>query len=81
MEVEVKARGKKWVDMLGESWDDSEDEVGSNEDLMEEEEDSAEEKSRAEQRTRRRRFNLKRLIRVLHICRPPNHVMAILGKR
>ena len=73
MEVDVKARGKKWVDML-EASDKSED------DLMEEE-DSAEEKSKAEQRTRRRRFNLKRLIRVLHICKPPNHVMAILGKR
>ena len=65
--------GKKWVDLLGES-DDSED------DLMEEE-DLAEEKSKAEQPTRRRRFNLKRLIRVLHICKPPNNVMAILGKR
>ena len=81
MDTEVKARDKKWGESWG-SWgsDDSEDEVGSNGDLMEGE-GSAEEKSRAEQRTRRRRFNLKRLIRVLHICRPPNHVMAILGKR
>ena len=85
MEVEVEARDRKAWRLKVESWgswgsDDSEDEVDSNEDLMKEE-DSAEERRRAEQRTRRRRFNLKRLIRVLHICRPPNHVMAILGKR
>ena len=73
------ARGKRWVDMLEES-DDSGDEQGSDKDVTTEEV-SAAEKDRAEQRIRRRRFNLKRLIRILHISRPPNYVMAILGKK
>ena len=73
------ARGKRWVDMLEES-DDSGDEQGSDKDVTTEEA-SAAEKDRAEQRIRRRRFNLKRLIRILHISRPPNYVMAILGKK
>ena len=73
------ARGKRWVDMLEES-DDSGDEQGSDNDVTTEEA-SAAEKDRAEQRIRRRRFNLKRLIRILHISRPPNYVMAILGKK
>ena len=73
------ARGKRWVDMLEES-DDSGDEQGSGKDVTTEEA-SAAEKDRAEQRIRRRRFNLKRLIRILHISRPPNYVMAILGKK
>ena len=73
------ARGKRWVDMLEES-DDSGDEQGSDKDVTTEEA-SAAEKDRAKQRIRRRRFNLKRLIRILHISRPPNYVMAILGKK
>lgn len=73
------ARRQQWVDMLEEG-DDSGGEQGFDESLTKEE-DAAAEKDKAEQRVRRRRFNLKRLIRVLHISRPPNYVMAILGKK
>ena len=81
MEAEVKARGKLWVDMLEDSDDSGDERGGSNEDLTREDAAAAAEKYKAEQRIRRRRFNLKRLIRVLHISRPPKFVMAILGKR
>ena len=81
MEAEVKARGKLWVDMLEDSDDSGDERGGSNEDLTREDAAAAAEKDKAEQRIRRRRFNLKRLIRVLHISRPPKFVMAILGKR
>jgi len=30
---------------------------------------------------RRRRFDLKRLVRLLHVDRPAQHVLAILGKK
>ncbi len=36
---------------------------------------------RAEAAKRRKRFNLKRLIRLLHISKPVEHVLAILGKK
>ena len=77
----MKARGKLWVDMLEDSDDSGDERGGSNEDLTREDAAAAAEKDKAEQRIRRRRFNLKRLIRVLHISRPPKFVMAILGKR
>ena len=74
----MKAGGNQWVDMLEES-DDSGDEGDSSEYLMREVDPTAAEKDKAKQR--RRRFNLKRLIRVLHISRPANYIMAILGKK
>ena len=50
-------------------------------DLLEEDWTEVAESVKDDQRVRRRRFNLKRLIRVLHINRPAQYVMAILGKK
>ena len=71
-EMKASASGKEWLDML----EDSENEKGK-EDLATEVAESVKD----DQRVRRRRFNLKRLIRILHINKPAQYVMAILGKK